>query len=36
MRYGLVACGSNGSGSTFGLDDLVDSFQPCDSVILFY
>jgi len=29
-----VACGSNGNGSTFGQDDLVGPFQPCDSMIL--
>ena len=33
MRYGLVACGSNGKGRTVGLDDLVGPFQPCDSMI---
>ena len=33
-RYGLVACGSKGNGRTVGLDDLVDPFQPCDSMIL--
>ena len=32
-RYGLVACDSKGNGRTVGLDDLVDSFQPCDSMI---
>jgi len=32
MRYGLVACGSNGDRMV-GLDDLVGPFQPCDSVI---
>ena len=35
MRYGLVACGSNGNGRTFGLDDLVGPSQPCDSMILY-
>ena len=34
LRYGLVACGSNGSGRTVGLDNLVGPFQPCDSMIL--
>ena len=35
MRYGLAACGSNGSGRMVGLDDLVGPFQPCcDSMIL--
>jgi len=33
-RYGLVACGSNDSERTVGLDDLVGPFQPCHSVIL--
>jgi len=28
-----VACGSNGSRRTVGLDDLVGPFQPCDSMI---
>ena len=32
MRYGLVACGSNGDRMV-GLDDLVGPFQPCDCVI---
>jgi len=32
MRYGLVACGSNGNGRTVGLQDFVGPFQPCDSV----
>jgi len=32
MRYGLVACGSNGNGRMVGLDDLVGPFQPCDSM----
>ena len=31
-RYGLVSCGSNGNGRTVGVDDLVDPFQPCDSI----
>ena len=31
-----MACGSNGSGRTVGLDDLVGPFQPCDSMILLY
>ena len=35
MRYGLVACGSNGNGRRVGLDDLVGLFQPCDSMILY-
>jgi len=34
-RYGLVACGSNGNGRMVGLGDLVGSFQPCDSMILY-
>jgi len=34
MIYGLVACGSNDSGRTVGLDDFVGPFQPCDSMIL--
>ena len=34
MRYGLVACGSNGNGKMVGLDDLVGPVQPCDSTIL--
>ena len=29
-----MACGSNGNGRLVGLDDLVDPFQPCDSMIL--
>lgn len=33
MRDGLVACGSYGNGRTIGLDDLICSFQPCDSMI---
>ena len=33
-RYGSVACGSKGNGRTVGLDDLVDPFQPWDSMIL--
>jgi len=33
MRYGLVACGSNGDGRMVGLEDLVGPFQPCDSMI---
>ena len=33
MRYGLVACGSEGNGSTVGLGDLVGPFPPCDSMI---
>jgi len=33
MRYSLVACGSNGSGRTVGLHDLVGPFHP-DSMIL--
>ena len=28
------ASGSNGNGRTVGLDDLVDPFQPCESMIL--
>lgn len=36
MRYGLVACDSNGNGRTVGLDDLVGPFQSCDSAILLY
>ena len=36
LRYGLVACGSNGSGRTVGLDNLVGPFQPCDSMILWF
>ena len=35
-RYGLVACGSNGDGRTVGQDDLVGSFQPCDSMTLWF
>ena len=31
-RYGLVACGSSGSGRAVGLDDLVCPFQPCHSI----
>jgi len=34
MRYGLVACGTNGNGKVVGLDDLAGRFQPCDSMIL--
>jgi len=34
MRYGLVACGSNGDGRMVGLDDLAGPFEPCDSMIL--
>jgi len=34
MRYGLVACGRNGSGRMVRLDDVVVPFQPCDSMIL--
>ena len=34
MRYGLVACGSNGDGRTVGPDDLVGPLQPFDSMIL--
>ena len=34
MRYGLVACGSNGNGRMAELDDLVGPFQPCDSMTL--
>ena len=33
-RNGLVACGSNGNRRMAALHDLVDPFQPCDSVIL--
>ena len=29
-----MARGSSGSGRTVGLDDLVGSFQPCDSMIV--
>ena len=40
MRCSLVACGSNGNGRTVGIeagiDDLVGSFQPCDSVIILF
>ena len=35
MRYGLVACGSNGDGRMVGLDDLAGPFQPCGSMILY-
>jgi len=34
MRYGLVACGTNGNGKEVGLGDLAGHFQPCDSIIL--
>lgn len=33
MRYGLVACDSNGDGRMAGLD-FAGPFQPCDSMIL--
>ena len=33
-RYGLVACGSKSNRRTVGLDDLVDPFQACYSMIL--
>ena len=36
MRFGLVACSSNGDGRMAGLDDLVGPFQPCDSMILWF
>lgn len=29
-----MVCGSNGSGRTIGLDDLIGPFQLCDSMIL--
>jgi len=32
----LSLVGSNGDGRTVGLDDLVGSFQPCDSMILWH
>jgi len=34
MRYGLVACSTNGNGKAVGLDDLAGHFQSCDSMIL--
>ena len=35
MRYGFVACGSNGNGRMVGLDGLVGPFQPYESGLNF-